>query len=396
MLTNVQTAHLIDLRHALHRAPELSGLEVETARRIEAECRALGADTIVTGLGRWREPNGAQMGGTGLAAVFDSGKTGPTLLFRCELDGLPIEEISSLPYRSEIPVRGHLCGHDGHMATLLGLGMRLGAKRPARGRVILLFQPAEETGKGARAVLADPAFAPLVPDYAFALHNLPGLPLGHVALKAGPACCASRGIIFHFEGKTSHASMPQDGLSPQEALCALSAGLRSLSNGLDAGQGLDEAYKLVTITHMTLGEPAFGVAPGSGALWATLRTVTDEAMAGLVEAAEALAHAEAERFGLKLEINEDDIFDACTNAPEATRQVTDALDSVGVPWSTLPDPMRFSEDFGAFSQHCPSSLFLLGSGVDQPQLHNPDFDFPDDLIGVGTRIFETIVRQALG
>ena len=227
-----------------------------------AELKALGPDQILTGLGRWEEPDGSKMGGSGIAVVFDSGQEGPTLLFRCELDALPIQECSELPYRSERDVKAHLCGHDGHMAIMLGLAMRLSEQRPEKGRVVLLFQPAEETGKGARAVVSDPAFAEIRPDYAFALHNLPGLALGTVQLKSGAMCCASRGIRLRFTGKTSHASMPQDGTSPLEAMIAVSKALMSLSNGLEPGQQLDDAYKLVTITHLSVGEPCFGVSPG--------------------------------------------------------------------------------------------------------------------------------------
>lgn len=385
MLSNQQLHDLIGLRHALHRRPEVSGEEFETAATILKILQPLGPDDLITGIGE-----------TGIAAIFDGQQDGETLLFRCELDGLPIEEHNSLDYVSEIPMRGHLCGHDGHMTILVGLAMRLSAQRPAKGRVILLFQPAEETGKGAPAVLADGRLSNLAPDFSFALHNLPGLPHGKVWLKDGAMCCASRGLAFAFEGKTSHASMPQDGLSPDEALCQLIAGLKALSNGLNPGQGLDEAYKLVTITHMSLGEPAFGIAPGSGEVWATLRTVTDDAMDNLVEEAESLAKHLAREHGLQLSIRHDDVFEACTNAQSASQMVEQALTSLGTPWDQQPDPMRFSEDFGQYSKLCPSTLFLLGSGETQPQLHNPDFDFPDALIPIGTEIFEHIIRQQLG
>nr|WP_319484044.1 amidohydrolase [uncultured Cohaesibacter sp.] len=397
-LTNAEINHLITFRQALHRRPDLSGQEVETAQRVVAELEQLSPDRIVTGLGPWTEPDGTALGGTGIAALFESGKDGPTLLFRCELDGLPIEERSDVPYCSELETKAHLCGHDGHMAILLALAMRLGKQRPASGRVILVFQPAEETGKGARALLQDPDFAASLPkpDMAFALHNLPGLGLGSVALKSGAMCCASRGIRIHLEGKTSHASMPQDGISPVEAMMTIAAGLNGLSNGLDVGQALDASYKLVTITHMSVGEPCFGVAPGAGEIWATLRTVTDDVMGDLVKAAETLASNAAETAGLSLLIEEDDVFDACTNAQETTAMVAQALAAEGIRTEEQTEPMRWSEDFGQFGHHCPSTLFVLGSGLDQPQLHNPDFDFPDALTPVGARIFERIIRDRLG
>ena len=397
-LTNAEIDHLVAFRQALHRRPDLSGYEKATAQKVIEELQRLSPDSIVTGLGPWTEPDGTALGGTGIAATFDSGQDGPTLLFRCELDGLPIQEQSDLAYRSELDTKAHLCGHDGHMAILLALAMRLSRQRPASGRVVLLFQPAEETGKGASALLGDPVFSADVPkpDMAFALHNLPGLPLGTVALKSGAMCCASRGIRILLEGKTSHASMPQDGISPVEAMMTIAAGLNALTNGLDAGQALDDSYKLVTITHMSVGEPCFGVAPGTGQIWATLRTVSDDVMGSLVASAEQLATVAAREAGLTLQIEQDDIFAACTNAPETTDLVAKALEAEGITTKEQSEPMRWSEDFGQFGHHCPSTLFVLGSGESQPQLHNPDFDFPDSLTPIGARIFERILRDRLG
>nr|WP_321445331.1 amidohydrolase [uncultured Cohaesibacter sp.] len=396
-LSNSMLDQLVDFRHEIHRHPDLPGLEGETAKRVEAALAPLSPDQLVTGLGAWQEADGSDWGGTGIAAIFDGERIedGPTLLFRCELDGLPISEQSEAAHRSMVDGQAHSCGHDGHMTILLGLAMRLANKRPARGRVILLFQPAEETGKGARAVAKDPAFQTLKPDMAFALHNLPGLSHGEVWLKDGAMCCASRGMRIKLEGKTSHASLPQDGLSPLDGVMRIVAGLKALSNGLDEGQQLDEDFKLVTITHIDMGEPCFGISPANAEIWVTLRTVTDDAMAGLVEAAHSLATDTAKAEGLLLSLSEDDVFDACTNAPETTEMVRQALVAEEIPYSAQPDPMRFSEDFGIFGQSHPTTLFLLGSGKSHPQLHNPDYDFPDSLLSSGVRIFERIIRQTL-
>ncbi|MDB9809091.1 M20/M25/M40 family metallo-hydrolase, partial [Yoonia sp.] len=201
-MSSEQTTYLTRLRHDLHRQPEISGEEAQTAARIVQELTHAGADQI------WQN-----LGGYGVAAEFRSAKPGPTVLIRCELDGLPIKEESTLPYRSEIDGKGHLCGHDGHMCMVMGVALGL-ADRPARGRVILLFQPAEETGFGAQAVIDDPRWPQIRPDYAFAYHNVPGRPLGEIGLRAGPANCASRGMQILLHGKSSHAAAPEDGVSP--------------------------------------------------------------------------------------------------------------------------------------------------------------------------------------
>jgi amidohydrolase len=380
LLTNKDMIELVDWRHALHRKPELSGEERETAAEAARFIGASKPDKIIT-----------QLGGHGVAAIFDSGEPGPTVMFRCELDALPIEELSEARHRSTVPGKGHLCGHDGHMTILAALSRAIGRERPKRGRIVLLFQPAEETGAGAAAVIADPKFSQMAPDYAFALHNMPGLPLGEARLSVGPANCASRGIRIVLTGKTSHASVPEGGVSPMVAVSRLMPALTSLGRG----GALDENYTLVTVTHAAMGEPAFGIAPGRAEIWATLRTMNDTGMDEMVAAAEELARAEANGAGLGIEIDYHDIFHHCDNDAEAVELLRKAFNAEGVAHDES-EPMRGSEDFGLFGRTAKSAMFLFGSGEKSPQLHNPDFDFPDPLIEPGARIFMRVKRNLVG
>lgn len=380
MFTNADIAELRAFRRELHLWPELSGAEEDTARRVVAFMEPTGPDRVLTGLG-----------GTGVALVYDSGRAGPTLMIRAELDALPIEEKGDHDHRSRVAGRGHLCGHDGHMTMLCAVGRVLARQRPARGRAVLLFQPAEETGQGAEAVLADPAFAAIAPDMALSLHNMPGVPFGHVGLDAGPANCASCGLEIRLEGRTAHASMPETGLSPMRALVRLMPELTALG----AGGALEPGFRMVTITHAGMGEPAFGIAPGAARLMATLRCLEDEDMAALRAEAEALVHAVAADEGLEVAMSYHDAFSACRNAPEAVAVLRRACAAAGLPVSALP-PMRGSEDFGRFGQARPAAMFLLGAGEERAQLHNPDYDFPDDLIPVGAGIFVRAIRDVLG
>lgn len=379
-LTNHDLVDLIDLRRDLHRHPEISGEEKWTAARIVSFLSPLKPARILTGLG-----------GHGVAAVFEGAASGPTLLFRCELDALPIEEKSVASYRSTVPGKGHLCGHDGHSTIMTALALGLSRQLPKRGRVVLLFQPAEETGAGAAAVIADPQFSGITPDLAFSLHNLPGLPLGHVSIKSGPVNCASRGMRIALSGKTAHASQPETGISPMSAIAALMPALTGLSRS--APPALD--FRLATVTHASLGEKAFGIAPGDGEIWVTLRTLTDDGMDKLCSEAEALARSAAEGGNLGLDISYDDIFLHCENAPEAVDHLIRALDAEGVSHDERNLPMRGSEDFGRFRAIAPSAMFFLGSGETHPALHNPDYDFPEDLIAIGARIFMRVVRDIL-
>lgn len=379
-LSNSDLVELVAFRRRLHRAPEVSGEEHETAQAVAEFLAPSAPDRIVTGLG-----------GHGVAAIYAGAAPGPSVLVRCELDALPIEEVSESGHRSQVPGKGHLCGHDGHMAIVAALSRGLGRRRPQRGRAILLFQPAEETGAGAAAVIADPRFEEIAPDYAFSLHNMPGLPLGYAALSEGHANCASRGLRIVLSGHTSHASTPEHGLSPMRALATLMPALTALG----PGGALDERYALVTVTHAAMGEAAFGIAPGRAEIWATLRTLTDAQMGALCERAEALVSEAAEADGLGVELSYHDVFHHCENDAEAVALLRRALDDEGLAHGPAA-PMRGSEDFGLFGRRAKAAMFLLGSGEGCPNLHNPDYDFPDDLIAPGARAFMRALRNLLG
>ena len=380
-LTDADLAELAAWRKALHRAPELSGKEADTAREVVRFLGPSGPDRIVEALG-----------GHGLVLVYEGAAPGPTVLVRAELDALPIEEVSTFAHRSARPGRAHLCGHDGHMAILAAVARGLAAERPRRGRVVLLFQPAEEDGSGAAAVIADPKYRELRPDFCFALHNMPGLPLGRAALKSGSVACASRGMRIALLGRTAHASRPEQGVSPMTALAALMPALTALGS---CGP-LDGTFAIVTVTHAEMGARSFGVAPGHAEVWATLRTLTNARMGRLVGEAEALARRAASAEGLDLSIDYSDVFAHCENAPEAVALLSAALDAEGVQRSEAGQPMLASEDFGVFGGVAPSALVLLGAGENCPGLHNPDYDFPDGLIEIGGRVFLRLIRSVAG
>jgi len=382
-LTPADIADLTAFRRALHSAPEVSGAERKTAATVAAALAALApcppAD-IVTGLG-----------GHGVAAVWTGAAPGPTVLFRAELDALPIVELTGLPYASTSAGVAHLCGHDGHTTILLGLARRIARAPLATGRVVLMFQPAEEDGSGAAAVIADPRYAMLAPDWAFALHNMPGVPEGQALLAAGPVNCASLGLKITLVGKTAHAAQPEAGTSPAVALSRLMPGLIALAPGGPLGQD----YRLATLTHAVMGVPAFGIAPAQAEVWVTLRTMTDAAMTGLLAEAEALAAGEAGAAGLALTFSHHDIFAACENDPDATAHLSSALATTGISQVADGLPYRFSEDFGRFGGTARAAMVFLGAG-EIARLHNPDYDFPDTLIAPGVAVFAAVLDDLLG
>ena len=197
-LESEEHRHLIGLRRELHRVAEPSGEELITAARLVDEVADLAPDSVVD-----------HLGGHGVAVVFDGSKAGPTVLLRADMDAVPIDETLTLEYASATPGISHKCGHDGHMAMAVGVARCIARARPDRGRVVVLFQPSEETGGGAAAIIGDPAFAVCRPDTALAAHNLPGYGLGRVVIRPGTFACASRGLTIELVGATCHAAEPE-------------------------------------------------------------------------------------------------------------------------------------------------------------------------------------------
>lgn len=377
--SNISTDQLIEFRHELHRHPEVSGKESETAKRIFEWISWFSPEEIIPGFG-----------GNGLAAIFKGKVAGPAIMFRAELDALPLNESGSYDYRSQCPGAAHLCGHDGHMAILLGLAEHMTKNRPLCGKVILLFQPAEETGTGALNVINDKRFSALNPDYVFAIHNLPGYPANQVIVREGTIAAASTGMIFKLTGHTSHAAEPEKGKSPTGAIAKL-----ILSLGKLRGQLQDlRSFASITIIHVKIGEPSFGTTPGDGLVMVTLRAYEDNDLENLVNQAESLVKSISSEEGLDMEVTFTDTFPATNNHAEATALVLRSAKILGLDLFTPAEPFRWSEDFGHFTKLSKGSLICLGAGKQYPALHHPDYDFPDILLNPGVELLGQICVEA--
>ena len=275
---------LIKLRKDLHSNPELAGEEKNTSDKINNFIGRFYPDEIIT-----------ELGGHGLAFIFKGKEKGKTILFRSELDALPISEQNDFEYKSSIENVSHKCGHDGHMTILCGLASTIKNNKPDKGKVVLLFQPAEETGKGAEAVLEDKKFEQIKPDYVFALHNLPGYPAGSVVIKDGTFASASKGMIIKLHGKTSHASEPENGITPTPAVASIIQRLPLVPNEIKK----ENHFCLITIIYARIGDVAFGTTPGYAEIMATLRSYHDEDMNYITEECKKIVKEESEKYGLK-------------------------------------------------------------------------------------------------
>lgn len=376
---HIPTKLLVKLRKVLHKHPELSGHETETAKRIAGFLGSYKPTKLIEGIG-----------GTGVAAVYTYFDSGPTVLVRCELDALPIEEVNTFDYKSEVDGISHKCGHDGHMTIVAGVAAHLSKNRPKVGKVILLFQPAEENGEGAKAILEDPQFEEIKPDYVIALHNLPGYAKHQIVCRANSFTASVQSIIIKLHGRTSHAGEPDLGINPALAIAEILQETHALQISRDKVD-----FKQVTPIQIEMGEEAYGISAGYGEVKLTIRTWDSETMVALAADCEKVANKIGKKYKLKVEIDWTQFFAANQNNTEMVDVIREAAMLNKFEYIDKEEPFRWGEDFGLFTEKYKGAMFGIGAGEKSPALHNPDYDFPDEIIPTGVRMFTTIIDQLL-
>lgn len=369
---------LISFRRELHAHPEISGKEKKTSERVLKLLKQQKPDDLLI-----------NVGGSGLIATWDSKIKGTEILFRAELDALPIEETNSFDYKSTKPGVSHKCGHDGHTTILCGLAQWLSQNQPKSGKIHLLFQPAEENGNGAKAVLADKKFKAINPDYVFALHNLPGFPLHQIVLKSDSFTAAVTSIIINLTGKTSHAAEPEHGINPALAVAEIIQ--KSLLT--DNNNPNDENMRVVTPVYAELGEKAYGVSAGKASIHFTIRCWNNKNLEKLQKEIMRLSKTIASKHHLKIEFSFTETFQANINNHKALEYVKQAAKNSELVINETKYPFKWGEDFGLFTTKFKGCMFGIGAGEKTPALHNPDYDFPDELIPTGIQIFSNIIKE---
>lgn len=367
-----------EIRRELHRHPEVSGKEEKTAERIAGYLHKVEDIQIKK-----------NVGDHGIIAVKRYGP-GKVIGFRAELDALPIAELNDLPHTSKVEGVSHVCGHDGHMAMVLDMVEKLEAASIQRGTVVLFFQSAEETGAGADLMMNDIENGDVdipIPEICFAIHNIPGLALGKVSSKDDVFACGSVGMMARIEGKTAHAAHPESAVNPLIMACEL----------MQYGQNLPEhedvsGFALCTPISLHSGSDTFGTSPPDATLQMTFRAAENEALEKMMELIKTEAETLTSEAGASLETSFVEHFPSTVNTP-----VYDKVESVckeaGIECTPLKEPFRWSEDFAHFSRLCPIFLMGVGSGTDQPALHNPDFDFPDALNEIGGALYAALYKS---
>jgi amidohydrolase len=308
------------------------------------------------------------------------------------MDALPIDESVILEHGSATPGVAHKCGHDGHMAIAIGVARCIARARLESGRLVVLFQPSEETGEGAAAVIGDPAFESCRPDIALAVHNLPGYGLGRVVIRPGPFACASRGLTIELMGASSHAAEPEQGRSPALAVAQV---IEAWTDARQMFTGLDESVQ-ATVVHAAVGRRSFGTTPGDGRVMVTLRATTDEVIDTVGAELRSVGQRIAEEHELAVSFSNEEPFPATVNDPRVVEVIVEAARTLG---HDIEEPRRtfaWSEDFGRFGRICPSALIGLGAGETVTALHHRMYDFPDALIPHGVALLEAAIRRWLG
>ncbi|MEX0681458.1 MAG: amidohydrolase [Balneolales bacterium] len=375
-----------EIRKRLHTMAEIAHQENKTAAFVAQVLHEAGMDEVQVGIG-----------GNGILATVKGKEAGPVVLFRAELDALPIAEAIDIPHASNKKSISHKCGHDGHMAILLGLAHELNRHPVKRGMVHLLFQPAEETGEGAHRMFEDQRMSEISPDYVFALHNLPGYPVNTVLLRDDIFAAGSMGLIVRLTGNTAHAAHPENAISPSSAVAALIHDWQALPQTIIP---FDRAG-LVTIIHAHIGERAFGTTPGYAELMATIRAHEPDDLKKLGKRAMKLAESTASLWKLKIEQEWTEVFQPTRNDPEAVAMVEKVAHNIIKNNSRdliqevrrVERPFSWSEDFGHFTERYSGALFGLGAGVDHPHLHDSQYDFPDELLETGMTLFSGIIDE---
>lgn len=367
------------IRRELHQHPELSGHEARTARLVEDKLQAFHPTKVIR-----------HVGGHGLLVEYFFSEDGPTVLFRADMDAVAVQEPDDIPHHSQTPGVAHKCGHDGHTTILLRFARMLSERPLPKGRVLLLFQPAEENGSGSKAVLDTKVLDYYKIDKAFALHNIPGYPASAVLCKEDSFTCAVVSVSITLTGKTSHAAEPQKGISPIPATLNIVDELLRWNNT----DIQSDDYFLSTIVEIHVGEEAYGVSAGNSIIRATLRAKTDKLLHQHAQQLKELVATECKRTpDLQHEMEWLEPFSANENDPQSVGMIKNAALRNNLPYIELQTPFSWGEDFGLFTQQYKGAIFGLGSGENCAPLHSPRYDFPDEVIETGATLFYTIAEE---
>jgi len=371
---------LTAIRRDLHAHPEIGFEEHRTS------------GIVADKLSQWGIEVHRGIGGTGVIGLLKGKGNGSRRIgLRADMDALPMEEKTNLPWRSTIPNRFHGCGHDGHTTILLGTARYLAETRNFNGTAVFIFQPAEEGLGGARAMIADKLFQRFPCDEVYGLHNAPDLGPRQVTVFPGPAMAAADFFDITVTGYGSHGAMPDRSRDPVVIAMTLGQALQTIvSRNVDP---LKSA--VVSITQFHAGS-AYNVIPNEAKLAGTVRTFSEEVRTQVRERMRTIAAGIASAFQVEIDVDIRDIFSVLVNHEQHVHAVADvAREIVGTDnVSTTPAPKMGSEDFADMLHAVPGAYFWLGHEGSVP-VHNPGFVLDDAILPVGASLFSRIIETRM-
>ena len=381
-----QAAPFVALRQDLHRHPELGLQEFRTSALLAGQ------------LERWGYRVTRGLAGTGLVAQLVRGSGHKRLGIRADMDALPIQEANTFAHRSVHEGVMHACGHDGHTAMLMAAAKHLAEEVDFSGTLNLIFQPAEEHPGGAKLMIEQGLFEQFPCDAVFAAHNMPGLPAGQLVFIEGPAMASSDDVTITLSGVGGHGAMPHRAQDPVVAAASIVMALQTIvSRNVDPQQ-----TAVITVGSLVAGQ-ANNVIPASARLELSVRALDRAVRDLLQQRIIALVSAQAESLGVQATIDYRRDYPVLVNTAaetELARQVGTEL--VGADRVTRQGrPLTGSEDFAFMLEHCPGSYFLIGNGAGEGEashacmVHNPGYDFNDDILPVGAAFWALLTQRFL-
>ena len=384
-----EAASIIAVRRDIHAHPELCFQEQRTA------------DVVAGKLTEWGIEVHRGMGTTGVVGVIKNGTGKRSIGLRADMDALPVNEANTFAHASKHPGKMHACGHDGHTAMLLAAAQHLAKHKNFDGTVVLIFQPAEEGGGGAREMIKDGLFKQFPVDAVFGLHNWPGMPVGTLAVSPGPVMASSNEFKITIRGKGCHAALPHNGIDPVPIACEMVQAFQTIVSRnlkpIDAG--------VISVTMIHAGD-ATNVVANSCELQGTVRTFTVEMLDLIERRMRTIAEHVSAAHEATCEFAFVRNYPPTINHPkeaEFTRSVLAEI--VGADNVLAQEPTMGSEDFSYMLLEKPGTYFFIANGEGQHRemghgggpctLHNPSYDFNDDLIPVGGTVWVRMVEQFL-
>jgi hippurate hydrolase len=384
-----EAAGISALRRDIHAHPELCFEEVRTA------------DVVARKLTEWGIPVVRGLGKTGVVGIIKNGSSPRAIGLRADMDALPIQEFNTFAHASQHSGKMHACGHDGHTAMLLAAAQHLARHRDFDGTVYLIFQPAEESGGGAREMMRDGLFEQFPMDAVFGMHNWPGMAVGTFALSTGPVMASSNEFKITLRGKGAHAAMPHNGLDPVPVACQLVQAFQTIVSRnlkpIDAG--------VISVTMIHAGE-ASNVIADSCELQGTVRTFTLEVLDLIERRMQEVAQHLCTAFGLRCDFEFRRNYPPTVNSAPEVAFARQVMAGVVGEANVLPqEPTMGAEDFAFMLQAKPGAYCFIGNGEGAHRemghgggpctLHNPSYDFNDELIPLGATYWVRLVQEWL-